>query len=362
MKLQDIVHQRLSNQLISHSPFSDPTKVVQWMGAMQAQDYYASLWAIGMRMLKSEKVSKSFIEKAIAERRIVRTWPMRGTLHWVAPADARWMLRLLTPRIIKGSAGRYRQLELDETVIKKSRKIIEKALEGKNNLTRAELYHLLEQEGVPTHEQRGIHILGHLAMLGIICMGIKKENQHTFVLMDEWLPAFSIPEGDEALFILASRYFTGHGPATVYDFATWAGLKVSDARKGLELVNPAFEEVVVDGQSYWFSLSSKEASPLEENAKVWLLPAFDEMLCGYKDRSAILHSSDVKATILKNGIIRPIIVIGSHAGGTWKRTLKKDQVLVEFSFFQNFSKRDKKIIIEKSEDFGRFLEKEIIFG
>src|SRR5690606_26866147 len=119
--------------------------------------------------------------------------------------------------------------------------------------------------------------------------------------MDEGLPAFSIPEGDEALGMLASRYFTSHGPATVYDFATWAGLKVSDARKGLELVSPAFEQVSVDGNSYWFSAPSKEANPTEGNVEVWLLPAFDEMLCGYRDRSAILNSADVKATILKNG-------------------------------------------------------------
>ena len=362
MELKDIVQQRLSNQLISHSQLSDPAGVVQWMGAMQAQDYYASLWAIGMRIQKSEKVSDAVIEQAIAERKVVRTWPMRGTLHWVAPADARWMLRLLTPRIIKGSAGRYRQLELDEATILKSRTIIERALEGNNQLTRPELYHLLEQERIPTHEQRGIHILGHLAMSGIICMGIKKGNQHTFVLLDEWLPAYQIPEGDEALSMLASRYFTSHGPATVYDFATWAGLKVTDARKGLELVNPAFEQVTVDGQSYWFSAFSKEANPTKGNAEVWLLPAFDEMLCGYRDRSAILHSADVKATILKNGIIRPIVVMGNQAVAAWKRTIKKDQVLIGFSFFKNLSKRDKKILEEKAGDFGSFLEKEIIFG
>src|SRR5690606_31147120 len=145
--------------------------------------------------------------------------------------------------------------------------IIEKALEGNRQLTRPELYQLLEQEGIRTHEQRGIHILGHLAMSGIICMGPKKENQHTYVLLDEWLPSCPIPEGDEALAILTSRYFTSHGPATVYDFATWAGLKVSDARKGLELITPAFEQVVVDGLSYWFSSSSKEANQSKKMIK-----------------------------------------------------------------------------------------------
>jgi hypothetical protein len=46
----DIAHQRLHNQLIIRSTFEKPEDVVQWLGAVQAQDYAAAKWAVGLRL------------------------------------------------------------------------------------------------------------------------------------------------------------------------------------------------------------------------------------------------------------------------------------------------------------------------
>ncbi|NJK98418.1 MAG: winged helix DNA-binding domain-containing protein [Bacteroidales bacterium] len=98
------------------------------MGAIQAQDYLGSLWAVGLR---TENATEQTIEQALKERTIVRTWPMRGTLHYVAPQDIRGMLRLLTPRIISLNAKRVkREYDLDADVFLDSRKLLEKAMQG----------------------------------------------------------------------------------------------------------------------------------------------------------------------------------------------------------------------------------------
>src|SRR5438552_15755374 len=108
----DIAHQRLHNQLITHPGFEKPGDVVNWLGAVQAQDYSGALWAVGLRM---RDVTEADVEQAIADRAVVRTWPMRGTLHFVAPADIQWTLKLPTPRIIAGNAQSTRRLaNLDE--------------------------------------------------------------------------------------------------------------------------------------------------------------------------------------------------------------------------------------------------------
>src|SRR5262245_26725531 len=104
--LTDIAARRLHNQRLAGTGFDRPGSVVAWMGAVQAQDYLGSLWALGLRMKTAREET---IEQAIADCAIVRTWPMRGTLHFVAPADIRWMLALLTPRVIAGQRGRHRQ-------------------------------------------------------------------------------------------------------------------------------------------------------------------------------------------------------------------------------------------------------------
>src|SRR5215475_15094107 len=113
---------------------------------------------------------------------------MRGTLHFVVSEDLRWMLRLLTPRVIARSQTRYREVELDSKVFSKARKVLEKAFQEKKTLERAELYDILEKAKIRTNNSRGLHIIGHLAQEGFICIGSRSGKQQTFVLLDEWIP------------------------------------------------------------------------------------------------------------------------------------------------------------------------------
>src|SRR5262249_38630239 len=112
MTSSDIARLRLHNQRIARGTFEHPSDVVAWLGAVQAQDYLGALWAVGLRMRNAVEAD---IEQALADRTIIRTWPMRGTLHFVAAADARWMLELLTPRIVAGKPRRsFQQVGFDQ--------------------------------------------------------------------------------------------------------------------------------------------------------------------------------------------------------------------------------------------------------
>src|SRR5436853_3396306 len=138
----DIPHLRLHNQYISRATFDKPADVVAWLGAVQAQDYLGAFWAVGLR---TGKAIEKDVEKAIADRKIVRTWPMRRTLHFVAAEDVRWMLELLTPRVVAASARRAEQLlGLDEATIARSKKLLEKVLQGGKQLTRSAMYEVLD--------------------------------------------------------------------------------------------------------------------------------------------------------------------------------------------------------------------------
>ncbi len=128
-----IAHQRLLNQRIDGEKFKKPEEVVRWMGALQAQDYLQSLWAIGLR---TQSATSAEIEHAIADRKILRTWPMRGTIHFVPPEDAKWMLKLSSARMLARDKRRLEQLELDETIIGRSQKLFYDALKGGKRLSR----------------------------------------------------------------------------------------------------------------------------------------------------------------------------------------------------------------------------------
>ena len=217
----DIAQRRLGNQSIAPAASLTPGEVVKRLGAVQAQDYLGALWALGLRM---QRAVEADIEQAIANREIIRTWPMRGTLHFVAAEDVRWMLALLTPRILARAARRHQQLALDEATFARSETLFTNALENGRSLTRNQMMDVLEQAGISTKGQRGYHILGWAAQNGLICFGPRQGKQHTFVLLDEWLPSGKSLSREEALAELAHRYFTGHGPATIQDFIWWSGL------------------------------------------------------------------------------------------------------------------------------------------
>lgn len=220
----DLTAHRLQRLGLAEPVFDTPEALVSWLGAVQAQDWYGSPWAVGSRM---QDATGATIEQAIADGSIVRTWPMRGTLHFVAPADVRWMLQLLASRVVAANRARIeRDFGLDEATLKRSRKIVEKALRGGQPVARGELYAALDAGGIDSARMCGIHVTGWLAHHGVICGGPRVGRQPTFVLLDAWVAPTPPKTRDEALHALALRYFHSHGPATAQDLAWWSGLTV----------------------------------------------------------------------------------------------------------------------------------------
>jgi hypothetical protein len=351
MTPQDIAQSRLYQQQIASTKFKAPGQVVAWLGALQAQDFAGAKWSIGLRL---PEATEAGIEQAIAAKTIVRTWPMRGTLHFVAAEDARWMLKLLTPRIIAQTAGRHRQLELDEATFARSKELFAQALQGGQQLTRDEMQQLLEGANISTAGQRGYHILVRSAQDGLICFGVPSGKQQTFTLLDEWTPATKSLERDEALAELAKRYFMSHGPATIQDLAWWSGLTLTDARAGLEQVKSKLSQETVNGQTYWLSPDMPVIEA--DSPTAYLLPGFDEYMLGYTDRSAIVEAIHAQKIVPgKNGVFNPTIVIDGKVMGTWKRTVKKDTVTITLSPFASFSQAQNRAIGVAAEHYGRFV-------
>ena len=135
----------------------------------------------------------------------------------------------------------------------------------------------------------------------------------------------------------------------------WSGLTMSDARNGIDLVKSTFEHDVINGQTYWFP----ESTPLKKaNSPIaYLLPNYDEYFIGFKDRSAIGEVAQ-KAGIKGDdpALIAHIIILDGQIVGGWRRTLKKDEVLVEASLITKLNKAGEQALAATAERFGRFLE------
>jgi hypothetical protein len=352
----DIVQHRLTKQQIASPSFEQPGEVVAWLGAVQAQDYRAALWALGLRL---PNATEATIEQALADKTIVRTWPMRGTLHLVAAADVRWLVALMAPRVrmLLNNMVRYQRFDLDEATFAKSNEVLTKALQGDKQLTRPELAAILTQAGIGVEGLRLTFILQRVVADGLICFGARRGNQATFALLVEWIPATKPLTREESLAELAQRYFTSHGPATLADLGWWSGLTMAEVKAGLEMVKSELGQEVRGKQTYWFapSVAPKQAA----TPCAYLLPAFDEYLVGYKDRSAVLNVLHTPQVITSNGILNPSIVIDGQIVGTWKRELKKTSVIIKLNSFTALGEAETQAIAVAATHYGRFLNKSV---
>jgi hypothetical protein len=209
---------------------------------------------------------------------------------------------------------------------------------------------------IPVNDNRMSHILSWVELDGLVCSGAPKGGKQTHALLEERVPKTKSITKEEALANLAKKYFASHGPATLQDFIWWSGLSAGDAKSALEMVKPDFVSETIDLQTYWFDNSF--STPRHDKESVHLLPAFDEFIISYKDRSASLPFENHNKAISNNGIFRPVITVNGQVAGIWKRRIKKDKVTVETEFFNTPDKTTWSMIEKASMQFGRFLEKE----
>ena len=350
--LASIARRRLASQHLIAPTLSDPAELVRVFGAVQAQDYGGAKWALGMR---TRGATDGSIERAFADGSILRTHVLRPTWHFVAPADIRWMLALTGPRVKATMAYYDRKLELDDALFRRSNDAIVRALRDGKQLTRSEIAQVLGRAGVNiTGSQRLGHLLLRPELDGIICSGPRRGKQFTYALLDERVPHVPPKGRDESLLELTRRYFTTRGPATANDFAWWSGLTVTDARRGIELAGTALEREVIDDRVYWSDPTVPARS--WRAPKVFLLPNYDELFIGHKDRSAIGERlASAHLVTGGNALIAHVIAVDGQLVGGWKRTLTKDSVTIEVRVPIRLSPPERRALDAAVKQHGEFL-------
>jgi hypothetical protein len=342
-----IAVQRLHQQRLTQNPFATPTEVVAWLGAVQAQDYLGAKWALGLRM---QHATDDLIERAFDEGSILRTHVMRPTWHFVTPADIRWILELTAPRVNAANAYMYRQLELDDALFLRSNAVIAGALQGGRQLTRTELGAALAEAGIVAEGMRLGYIVHRAELDAVVCSGPRRGKQFTYALLEERARQARRLRREEALAELTLRYYTGHGPATIHDFAWWSGLTVADAKAGLEMAASQLTHQVIDGRTYWFSASMQPAA--EASLAAFLLPTYDEFLIGF---ASFDDSRTGGQSINGQLVFDSTIVIGGQVVGSWRRTFKKGALVIELAPFAALTAAEYEAVTTAAERYGAFL-------
>jgi hypothetical protein len=347
----DICGQRLANQHLTRQTLEKPSEIVRLLGAVQAQDYAGAKWGVAQR---TRNATDAVIEKELDEGTILRTHVLRPTWHFVAAADIRWMLALTGPRVKRVLSSYDPKLGIDEEVIRKSQKILTKALKGGKHLTRAELAQVMERAGIRTDgTQRLAHIVMHAEQDALICSGPRRGKQFTYGLLEERAPQAKVLRGDEALSELAKRYFNTRGPATVDDFAWWSGLTKAAARRGIEAAGSEIEHETIAGREHWLP---KPARVKRKSPFAHLLPNYDEYFIGHKDRSAI--GSVLKASGWGGNVSflgGHILTVNGQIVGGWSRVQKGETNSVELKLLMKLRDEERRAVAAEVRRFGAFL-------
>jgi hypothetical protein len=292
-----------------------PADVVSVLGAAQGQDLPGVLASIAMRTASGDVDE---VRRAFDDGEIVRSWPMRRTLHVVTARDLPWMLPLATAPALAAAAKRREQSGLADEAVARAGEVAREALAGGGRATRAELAALWADAGLLHEAGHVTHTISVLAMRGLLVYGpFVSAKEQALVLLDEWVPEPRRPGRDEALAQWARQFFTGHGPAGRKDFARWTGLPAADVTAALE---GAREHLVTDDDGRFLAPDTPDRlAAAEDPGAELLLPGFDEFVLGYADRTEVLATEHADRIVPGgNGMFRPTVVREGRVVGTWK--------------------------------------------
>jgi len=290
-----------------HTPGRSAAEAARWMLGVQGQKYGDGIRALSLRGPRDDAAVLAAVDK----HEVVRAWPMRGTLHFLPAEDARWMMRLCGPRVARAQMQRRPGLGITEPQVDSAREALHSALRA-GPLTRPEMYEVFAAAGVDPTEQRGPHLARAFGGEGDVVQGPRQGAVETFVHVDTLPVAQRELAGEEALAELGTRYLHSHGPASVKDLVWWAGITVAQAKKAVALARDvvAFGDGFGDG--YWMGEWQRDVDKreLEEAlATTYELPAFDEILLGYGEKSLILPDELRPQVLTKNGLSWPFLMV-----------------------------------------------------
>jgi hypothetical protein len=347
----ELLSERLRNQHLTGSKHRNCAKVVASLGAMQAQDFSAAKWAIGLRAPGCQDAD---VDQAFNDGLILRTHLLRPTWHFVAPEDIRWMLALSAPRIHATNAYYYKQAGLDAKTFAKSCAMIHRVLEGRNAMTRTEIATHLTRAKIPAGGLKLAYVMMHAELEGVICSGPRRDKQFTYMLLEERAPKAKPRDRDESFGELAKRYFSSHGPATVRDFSWWSGLTIKEAQQAIDAVRPLLESVSIGDAVYWGG-DSGQSAPLKGSGAM-LLPNYDEYLIAYKDRAPVIDAARTANIVARaNGAFANHVVIDGRLAGSWTRTIKTNSVLIEVAPYKKLTPVQIRAIVAAADCYGEYL-------
>jgi len=309
---------RLLNQQLICPQFDNPAALVDYMGAIQAQDYRMMRWAVAMR---TKKPSAKAFKDAYDGGQIIRMHLMRGTWQLVSAEDYWPLLELCSAKalaVIKGWM-RSNQISIPDEEVKRFREILVQTAADKGSVTKEDFVEALAEKDIHMDDHRLSYHIRYAELSGTLCSGDLLPMKATYALAADKVKNRVKMDRDETLAMLARKYFQSRQPATLEDFVWWSGLNINDCRRGIEILGDSLH-VETHGRAsqrreFYFTNDCRTRGFRKGN--YLLIPPYDEYLIGYKSRDIVLSPDYSHKAHNNSGIFQPIIAHDGIISGNW---------------------------------------------
>lgn len=344
---------RLLNQQLICSQFDHPAEVVDYMGAMQAQEYRMMRWAVAMR---TKKPSAKAFKMAFDSGQIIRLHLMRGTWQLVSADDYWPFLELCSTKALSAikSWMRSNKISIPEEEVISIREIFVRTAADKVSATKEDFIQALAEKDISMDEHRLSYHIRMAEISGTLCSGDLLPMKATYSLTSNKVKPKAIISRDEALMLLTRKYFQSRQPATLEDFAWWSGLNINDCRRGIDLLGDYLHVETMCTPSLRqhrdFYITDDCRTRGFRMGKYLFIPPYDEYLISYKSRDIVLSPSYSHKAHNRSGIFQPVIAHDGVICGNWSPF--KENCKVEF-----FIGEHETDLQEEKERYKKFQEK-----
>ncbi|POH74429.1 winged helix DNA-binding domain-containing protein [Arthrobacter glacialis] len=358
LSIRDAVTVRMHRHSLWSPLAASAGAVVHQYVAMQAQEYAYALWATAQRRAPgTDGNTAADLAAAVDRGEILRTHVLRPTWHFVAPSDARWLLALSAPTIHRINDSYYRKSSLDAATLNQVHEVLAVELAGGRHRTRTQLQAALADSGVESSGLRLTYAMMHAELEQVIISGASVGKQRSYALFDERVPASAPLDRAAALKLLAERYLSTRGPASVKDFAVWSGLRMPDARAGVAAAaedSPGrFEQFMLDGVTLWWEPRST-VPPAPAPPRVDLAQCYDEYVMSYFESKHFLFTPAGQRLEPAAMMYHPVLIDGLMAA-TWKHVLTAAAAVIQLAPLRSLSAAEVAAVEDSVAAYGCFL-------
>lgn len=293
------------------------------IGGVQAQVMSLAELQIAVRV----SCTVADVRRALwTDRKLVKTWLMRGTLHLASSADLPVYTAAMSTRWISQMRPSWlKYMQITEPDFWKIVDEIGAALKAEP-LTREDLIAVVgkgKSERVNELLASGWGgLLKPAARNGRLCFGPNRGQSVTFVRPQEWLKSWREVDPDAALAEMARRYLRAYGPATKSDFTRWWGPWPGVGSGAWSALANELTPVSVEGARLDMLASDLDAvKRAHVEPSVVLLPAFDPYILGHATRDHLYDRKFAPRVSRAAGWISAVVLVGGTVAGTWTHRL-----------------------------------------